>query len=277
MEEQESRKKDRSPNFPFISLENAIARARAFYDEERKGAAPVTRAAIHWKYSPNSSGLIQTVAALKSYGLMSDEGSGADRRLKLTELALRIVLDTRIESLERQEMIRRAALNPSVSAEVHSNWPEGLPSDDTLNHYLVLERAFAPANASRAVKILKENQQLAGIFGGLNLSEEVEIVGDKGVRNVGDGLPLISGMDVVESPRLANTQLTNHHPRFYGGGGPAMTAPAGAFIEQVLDLDGRAMRIEFSVAPTEDMYEFLKDYIELRLKAIRRKATSPQP
>ena len=77
MEEQESRKKDRSPNFPFISLENAIARARAFYDEERKGAAPVTRAAIHWKYSPNSSGLIQTVAALKSYGLMSDEGSGA--------------------------------------------------------------------------------------------------------------------------------------------------------------------------------------------------------
>jgi hypothetical protein len=276
MEEHESRKKDRSPNFPFISLESAIARARAFYDEERKGAAPVTRAAIHWKYSPNSSGLIQTVAALKSYGLMSDEGSGADRRLKLTELALRIVLDTRIESLERQEMIRRAALNPSVSAEVHSNWPEGLPSDDTLNHYLVLERAFAPANASRAVKILKENQQLAGILGDSNLSEEVEIVGDRSARNVGDGLPLISGMDVVESPRLTNTQLTNH-PRFYGGGSPAMTAPAGAFIEQVLDLDGRAMRIEFSVAPTEDMYEFLKDYIELRLKAIRRKATSPQP
>lgn len=276
MEDQESRKKDRSPNFPFISLENAIARARAFYDEERKGAAPVMRAAMHWKYSPNSSGLIQTVAALKSYGLMSDEGSGGERRLKLTELALRIVLDTRAESSERQEMMKRAALNPSISADVHGNWPDGLPSDDTLNHYLVLERAFAPANASRAVRILKENQQLAKLFQGSSLSIESSASKDKIVIDVGDDRAQASGMELVESPRPGSVQVAAQPPRFYGGGSGTTAAPVGTFTEQVLDLDGRAMRIEFSVAPTEDMYEFLKDYIELRLKAIRRKATSAQ-
>ena len=56
-----------------------------------------------------------------------------------------------------------------------------------------------------------------------------------------------------------------------------MGASAMPFTEQILDPDGRAMRIEFAAAPTEEMYEFLKDYIELRLKALRRKASVPTP
>lgn len=275
MDDQESRKKDRSPNFPFISLEVAIDRCRAFYEEERRGAAPVARAGKHWRYSASSSGLLQTIAALKSYGLMVDEGSGAERKLRLTEMALRILLDNRPESTERVELIKRAALSPSISAEVHSNWPDGLPSDDTLSHSLIFERSFAPPNANRAVRILKENQRFALLSHDDDLSSSTNQSQDSSGYLVGEDMTQAPDSEETASPRLGGIQAIGHPPRVVVSKTPA---PMGAFTEQVLDPDGRAIRIEFSVAPTIEMYEFLQDYIELRLKAIKRKSSSvPAP
>jgi hypothetical protein len=277
MEDQETRKKDRSPNFPFISLEAAIERCKAFYEEERRGAAPVPRVAKHWKYSASSSGLIQTIAALKSYGLMVDEGSGAERKLRLTEMALRILLDNRPDSTERVELIKRAALNPSVSSDVHGNWTDGLPSDDTLNHSLIFERSFAPQNAARAVRILKENQRFAMLTRSDGLSFVSQRDSDNNGLTIGEDMTQTSDWDLSEPPRQTGPISISSPPKFYGGGhtvSARTSAPVLSFTEQVLDPDGRAMRIEFSVSPTEEMYEFLKDYIDLRLKAIRRKAAA---
>lgn len=48
----ESRKaKERSPNFPFITLESAIERAQQFYDKEKRSGAPFPVTAGHWGYS----------------------------------------------------------------------------------------------------------------------------------------------------------------------------------------------------------------------------------
>jgi hypothetical protein len=280
MEEQVERKtKDRSPNFPFVSLEVAVDRAKAFYDEERKGAAPVMRAGMHWKYSPSSSGLIQTVAALKSYGLVVDEGSGPDRRLKLTELALRILLDTRPDSTERREMLRRAALSPNVSSEVHANWPDGLPSDETLNHHLVLERSFAPQNALRAVRILKENQGFAKLGRDVTLSASSTSTLDSESNEEddnSDGHAITSDASPTATSGTYSTQqdrVSKKQPFGWLRDIASDKQRSSQFVEQVLDPDGQAIRIEFAAAPNEEMYEFLKDYIELRLKAMRRKAS----
>lgn len=277
MEDQETRKKDRSPNFPFITLEAAVARAKAFYEEERRGAAPVSRVAKHWRYSPSSSGLLQTIAAMKSYGLMVDEGTGQERKLRLTEMALRILLDSRSDSTERIELIKRAALNPSVSSEVHGNWPDGLPSDDTLNHSLIFERGFSPQNAMRAAKILKENQRFAELSRGDTSSMSSSASIDSGGYPVGEDMTQASDWDSTDPPRQTAPHMISSPPKFFGGnpsGSGRANAPVMPFTEQILDPDGRAMRIEFSAPPTEEMYEFLKDYIDLRLKAIRRKATT---
>lgn len=45
--------------------------------------------------------------------------------------------------------------------------------------------------------------------------------------------------------------------------GARLRAPTLPFTEQVLDPDGNTVRLEFAVQPTEEMYEFLKDYIEI--------------
>ena len=92
-EDDAKRKRMRSPAYPYINLETAIKRAQQFYDQEQRNAAPLRIAAKHWGYEPKSSGGQQTAAALISFGLMKDQGTGEARKLQLTDNALRILLD----------------------------------------------------------------------------------------------------------------------------------------------------------------------------------------
>lgn len=131
-------KKMRSPAYPYLSLETAIARARTFYEKEKRNPAPVTVAATHWGYESKSSGATQTAAALISFGLMQDEGTGEKRKLKLTETALKILLDVRSDSTERNELIRQAALAPKVHRQIWTQYPNGI-SNENLKHALVFE------------------------------------------------------------------------------------------------------------------------------------------
>jgi len=161
-EEAYTKSKDRSPNFPFINLETALHRAQQFYKEEKRGSAPFAGIAHHWGYSVSSSGCKQTAAALMSYGLMDDEGSGPQRTFRLTELAFRILLDQRPDSQERADYLREAAVKPSVAADVYAKWHDGLPSSATLHHYLVFDRSFNDTSAVKVAKILIENHQFVG-------------------------------------------------------------------------------------------------------------------
>lgn len=172
------RTKERSPNFPFISVETALHRAMQFYEQEKRGEAPYIVAVQHWNYSPASSGGLQTIAALKHYSLMIDEGSGKARKVRLTDLALRILLDSRPDSTERCQYIRQAALAPSVIAEIYSKWPDGLPSEATINHYLLLDRGFSKDAAIRLSKILYENESFTTQYRNSSISDNVETVSD---------------------------------------------------------------------------------------------------
>src|ERR1700719_1411700 len=89
--EEAGKKRMRSPAYPFVNLETAIKRARTFYDREGRNAAPLTVTAKHWGYEAKSSGSTQTAAALMSFGLMQDEGTGDRRKVKLTPNALKIL------------------------------------------------------------------------------------------------------------------------------------------------------------------------------------------
>lgn len=189
--------KERSPSYPFIPLTEAIERAQKFHREERRGTAPMQRAALHWGYSANSSGVLQTISAMKQYGLLEDEGSGKERKLKLTDLAFRILLDTREESSEREQYKRTAARNPPIAAEVHEKWPDKLPADATLNHFLVLERGFNQATAIKVVRILKENEGLTRISDDDSISEHMRTDNE------------LDGSSAISAPRPASVRVTD--------------------------------------------------------------------
>jgi hypothetical protein len=249
----ESRKvTERSPNFPFITLEAALERAKQFYEKEKRGSAPFAIVAEHWRYSPSSSGALQTAGALKSYGLMADEGGGAGRKLKLTDLALRILLDPRPESSDREQYKRQAALAPAVAAEVYQRWPEQLPSEATLNHHLVLERGFNQSTALRASKIIQQNEAFTK-------SGHVEV---QSAHNES----MNDASAVSQSSEASNQWL-------HGNSAPMVVpkAPSGVqSIERVKDSKNQDIVMQFVGAPTIESYEFLKDYIDLRIKALKR-------
>lgn len=143
----------RSPSYPGITLEVAIARAKAFYRAENKHEAVVATAVGHWKYGPKSSGGLVTISALKAYGLMEDRGAGEDRKVRLTPLGLSIVQDDRIVSPERDDAIRKAALSPQVMRDLWDLYALELPSTDTVAHYLRVEKGFTPSAALDFIKI----------------------------------------------------------------------------------------------------------------------------
>ena len=137
MDEAEARKKVRSPSFPFIGLREALDRARAFYEAEQRNAARPETAAAHWGYSSKSSGGKQTIAALRSFGLL--EG---DSLVKLSGRALRIVLDDRGPSEERERLLQQAALLPPIHARLWERYGAELPSPQTLKLSLILDEGF---------------------------------------------------------------------------------------------------------------------------------------
>jgi hypothetical protein len=262
--------KDRSPSFPFITLERALERASQFYAEERRGVAPFTRAVMHWKYSEASSGGLQTVAALKSYGLLNESGgTGKERQLQLSELALRIVLDKRPDEEaggERLALIRRAALSPSVSAEVHSKWPDHLPSPTTLNHYLVIEKKFNEASVGTVIKILLENQAFAKLDGQVIQSAE-----DDEEEDIGMPTDLINDRVVAPPPLSQRARPTGMAPLQVAPPAPARVVPASTYSEHILHSDGQSITLTFSAAPTSDVYEYLEQFAAFRAGVLKKR------
>jgi hypothetical protein len=151
-------KKLRSPSYPSIGLEEALKRARRFYDRERRNPAPVDTVLDHWGYKPGSGAGVLTIAALRKFGLIEYIGAGAQRKARLTNLAFRIILDEREPSPERDEALRQAALTPTIHSEIRRKFPNPpLPSDSTLRHYLVFDRQF---NESQRYMGLREPRRV---------------------------------------------------------------------------------------------------------------------
>jgi len=171
-------KRTRSPAYPFIPLSKALERAKAFYDIEKRHPAPFSVAVQHWDFKPKSSGGFQTVAALKQYGLMQDIGSAKERQVRLTDLALKILLDQREESGERAQAIKTAALKPTIHSDIWSKWGLDLPSDATVRTYLILTRKFNEDSADDVIKVYKDTIGLANLAETDTVSSDQEDITD---------------------------------------------------------------------------------------------------
>lgn len=165
-------KKERSPSFPFISLKKAIDRAEAFANSHGKAAARLVAVGPTWGYAEKSSGLLQTVAALKQYGLIEDFGSGAERKVQLTELAWRILKDMRPGA--REQAIGEAVLKPRLMQEYIAHWIPDRPSDAHCISELTLDRGFTEASAKAFLKVFDENASFANLKNSDSLSPSLE-------------------------------------------------------------------------------------------------------
>ena len=117
----------------------------------------------HWGYKEDSSTGYSCIAALKKFGLVDHEGMGDGRQVRLSGLALSILLDKNPDSPERRDALRAAALGPRIHAELWERYGTELPSDQSLKRFLVLERSFNEAAVDELLDEYKVTMAFAGL------------------------------------------------------------------------------------------------------------------
>jgi len=152
-------KRVRSPSFPFISLPEAVHRARELYDAERRNLVHPDVAVAHWRYARSSSGGKQTVAALRAYGLLEDLRG----EIRLTDRAQHILV-REPGSTERSDLLRQAALSPPLFSKLWDRYGADLPSDRSLRSWLVLELKVNERSVEDLLRSYRETLQYAGLL-----------------------------------------------------------------------------------------------------------------
>lgn len=187
------RQSGRSPSYPAISLPAALERVRILYLRERQFATPVDAIVKHWGYSTLNGPAGLALAALKKYGLVKDEGTKSDRRVQVSDLAVRILDHPNPD--KQREAIREAALRPSIHQEMWSTYEDDLPSDSNLIWNLSRERGFTESGAREFVREYRETLAFAdlqpdGAFPMSDLSQrEGEELGSQFEPSTPDGRP----------------------------------------------------------------------------------------
>ena len=187
------RKRFRSPPYPYLSLAKSIERASQFHQKAQHHSVGLSVLADAWGLSVLSGGLLKSGAALIQYGLLVDQGSGDVRKFQLTEAARRILNDADPNSDRRKQLIKSAALLPTIHKELWEKFGTAVGLSDALlkNHLLFdrVEIGEAPYGDQAADEVI-QNYREAIAFAGLDRVE-----------------PALEGSDRYEE----NSSATNTH------------------------------------------------------------------
>ncbi len=163
----------RSPNYPGIDLGTAIERARQMYTAQRQHDAPVASILETWGFTPTSGGGGVVLAALLRFGLIQGQGSGDERRARLTQDALAIIRDDREKSPDRDRLVRRLALLPPIHQELWTEYEGELPpTDAALRFDLIQRRGFTENGADEFIKEFRSTVAYAGLSASDRLAED---------------------------------------------------------------------------------------------------------
>src|SRR6185312_12335088 len=121
----------RSPNYPSISLGEAMVRVAQIFGEEHRHPTPREVVAKHMGYSGVNGASLSAISALLKYGLLEQEGD----TYKVTDLA--IALTHPQTPAEKAAAVQTAASKPALFAELLNQFKGRLPSDENLRAYLI--------------------------------------------------------------------------------------------------------------------------------------------
>lgn len=142
---------DRSPNFPQLSLGEAIDNIKLVYQREGRSKMPRLSAVKPLGYTSINGRSLGVLAALRAYGLL--DGRGDD--VRVTEDAITI-LNAPKGSAERNEALTRAFENPPAFAGLRSKEEA---SAETLRWHLI-KANFRDDAADKLIKVFLESRDL---------------------------------------------------------------------------------------------------------------------
>ena len=159
--------KMRSPNYPGLSLPDAIEAAQKLWDQEKRTAVSNADAAAALGFQSLSGPARVKIGALRQYGLIEKAEKG---HIRLSDLAVRILHGS--ESDQPQARAEAAVKPPLFRGlgETHLD-----ASEKALASHLITKKGFAENGARKAAKAFRGTLTLAsGNDSGYNEAETVD-------------------------------------------------------------------------------------------------------
>ncbi len=241
----------RSPEYPAISLKEAIDRVKMVYDKDYQNRLPKKVIAEHMGYKSLSGASLPVLAALAKYGLL--EGRGDETRV--SDLAVSIIAHAP-GTPERMEALKQASALPELFAELDGRFQSGKASDQAIRSYLLTQK-FIPSAADAAIRAYRDTKALVenGVNGYSSAPSEPE-----------------------KSPVAPEKQDVAQHgpkPSSTRPKGEDMIPPPAGMRKAVFALAEGDVTLTFPEGLSAESVEDLEGYIEILLRKVRRDAAKP--
>jgi hypothetical protein len=142
----------RSPRYPRIGLEKAVALAEKIYDGVHTARVDADTAARIMGYSGSANGsAASAIGTLRQFKLV--DGLRGD--LQISDLGLRILQP--IDAQERFNALQEAAFAPDAFSRIRESFPTKIPSvDDPMKAVLIRHEGFSSSGAEEAIASFRE-------------------------------------------------------------------------------------------------------------------------
>lgn len=144
----------RSPNYPQISLPEAIQQIEKIQKKEGRNAATDEVLVKLMGYGGLNGSSMAVLSGVRKYGLLEKVG---EKESKVSPLAMSILFPH--DQAEKAEAIREAAGKPTLFAEISEKWPQQPPSDENLTAYLV-RNGFSQSTVGNVIRCYRETMEL---------------------------------------------------------------------------------------------------------------------
>ncbi len=176
--------KDRSPSFPFIPLQAAAEKLAAFESYFGRHPTPAAKAGLAWKMKEKSSQSDQTLAALRSFGLVEYRGMGATRQVTLTSEG-RNYLRAQQDSVKKQ-ILKQCALRPKIIRKFWTTWGADRPPNAVALDHLAFDSGFSQAGAAKFLNVYDDTISFAGLSSSDKIPDETDYE-DEELEDAHDG------------------------------------------------------------------------------------------
>ena len=146
-------KRVRSPNYPAISLPDALDKTSALYKSLHTHPGPREVIVKGMGYASLNGSSMSAISALRKYGLL--EGRGDE--IKISDRAMRIMHPESNE--ERALAIQEAAGDPPLFAELDNRFSGEVPNEELLRNYL-LRKNFSTGAVTHIIRSYRETKEL---------------------------------------------------------------------------------------------------------------------
>jgi hypothetical protein len=154
-----NQQRDRSPAFPVVPLETALARLVEFEAHFKRTPARPDKVGDAWGIKTKAYA-DRITAAIRYFGLLDYQGAGKDRSVVISEEG-RKYLRTQVEGTKR-DLIKAAALRPKQIAKYWQDWGKDRPADAACLDAL-MDSGFSEAGARDFLKVYEATISFAGL------------------------------------------------------------------------------------------------------------------